>query len=71
MIQAIWSQWFPESGYKAATNDGANSLERYGDDFNSQLGLGDIEVWIPCLVTVTNTSLAETAQCKLQGETNE
>jgi AraC family transcriptional regulator len=45
-VQAIWSQWFPESGYKA-------------------------EVWIPCLVTIDNTSLAETAQRKLQGETNE
>jgi AraC family transcriptional regulator len=28
MVQAIWSQWFPESGYKAATNDGANLLKR-------------------------------------------
>jgi AraC family transcriptional regulator len=63
-VQAIWSQWFPESGYKAATNDGANLLERYGEDFDPRLGMGEIEVWIPCCLTVTNTSLAETAQAQ-------
>lgn len=63
-VQSIWSQWFPESGYKAATNDGANLLERYGEDFDPQLGMGDIEVWIPCCLTVPNTSLAEAAQAQ-------
>jgi AraC family transcriptional regulator len=63
-VQAIWSQWFPESGYKPATNDGANLLERYGEDFDPLLGMGEIEVWIPYCLTVTNTSLAETAQAE-------
>jgi AraC family transcriptional regulator len=63
-VHAIWSQGFPESGYKPATNDGANLLERYGEDFDPQLGMGDIEVWIPFCLTATNTSLAETAQAQ-------
>ena len=36
----------PGIGLQAATNDGANLLERYGEDFDPQLGMGDIEVWI-------------------------
>jgi AraC family transcriptional regulator len=45
-VHAIWSQWFAGSGYKVATNDVA-MLERYGEDFDPQMGMGDIEVWIP------------------------
>lgn len=63
-VHAIWSQWFPESGNRRATTDGANLLERYGEDFDPLLGMGDIEVWLPCCLTVTNTSLAETAQAQ-------
>ena len=48
-VNTIWSQWLPASNYQAArANDGAaDFLERYGEDFNPQLGTGDIEVWIP------------------------
>ena len=63
-VQAIWSQWFPESGHKPATNDGANLSERYGEDFDPQRGMGDIEVWIPCCLSFTNTRLTETEQAQ-------
>ncbi len=43
-IAAIWSKWFPQSGYK--TSD-APTLERYGPEFNSATGLGGFEIWVP------------------------
>ncbi|OWK45403.1 AraC family transcriptional regulator [Fimbriiglobus ruber] len=42
-LAAIWNQWFPESGYKAAE---APTLERYGPEFNPQTGLGGFEIWV-------------------------
>jgi AraC family transcriptional regulator len=50
-VNTIWSQWFPESGYKTArgTASAANFFERYGEGFNPQLGMGDVEVWIPVI----------------------
>jgi len=41
---AIWSNWFPESGHKAAT---APNFERYGPEFNPTTGTGGLEIWIP------------------------
>ena len=40
---AIWSDWFPNSGYQAAP---APTLERYGPEFDGQTGLGGLEIWI-------------------------
>jgi AraC family transcriptional regulator len=50
-VSTIWSQWFPESGYKAArgTAGAADFFERYGEGFDPQRGIGDIEVWIPVI----------------------
>ncbi len=41
---AIWSHWFPASGYQAAN---APTLERYGPEFNPLTGTGGLEIWIP------------------------
>jgi AraC family transcriptional regulator len=43
-LAAIWSQWFPQSGYQAARGP---TLERYGPEFNRATGLGGFEIWIP------------------------
>jgi AraC family transcriptional regulator len=50
-VNTIWSQWFPESGYKAAraAAGAPDFFERYGDGFDPQLGMGDVEVWIPVI----------------------
>jgi AraC family transcriptional regulator len=50
-VNAIWSQWLPESGHKAAraAAGAPDFFERYGEDFDPQLGMGDIEVWIPLI----------------------
>jgi AraC family transcriptional regulator len=50
-VNTIWSQWFPESGHKAArgTAGAADFFERYGEGFDPQRGIGDIEVWIPVI----------------------
>lgn len=43
---AIWKEWFPQSGYKKPGN--ANFFfERYGENFDPQKGIGGIEIWIP------------------------
>lgn len=44
-IDAIWNKWAPESGQRIG--DFPGFLERYGEHFNPQTGLGDIEIWIP------------------------
>lgn len=46
---AIWRQWFPQSGQEFAPAAGGEPdfFERYGEGFHPQTGLGDIEVWIP------------------------
>jgi len=40
----IWSKWQPESPQKPAD---APAFERYGENFDSRTGTGDIEIWIP------------------------
>jgi AraC family transcriptional regulator len=43
-LAAIWGKWIPESGLKPAS---APVIERYGPEFNSQTGMGGLEIWIP------------------------
>ena len=43
-IDAIWSQWLPESSVKSAPTP---CFERYTEEFNPQTGLGGMEIWIP------------------------
>ena len=43
-IQAIWSEWLPESGYRVAD---APDFERYGEAFDPQMGTGEVELWLP------------------------
>jgi AraC family transcriptional regulator len=48
-IDYAFDQWLPSSGYALTPKD-HNSLhffERYGENFNAQTGLGEIEVWLP------------------------
>ena len=40
----IFNKWLPESGHRVAD---APELERYGENFDSRTGVGDIEIWIP------------------------
>lgn len=42
--KAIFCDWLPESGYKAAD---APSFERYDERFDPQSGNGDLEIWLP------------------------
>jgi AraC family transcriptional regulator len=43
-FRAIWTQWLPTSGEKAAD---APMFERYDERFDPQTGTGDVEVWLP------------------------
>ena len=40
----IWSQWLPQSGHEPLD---APDFERYGENFDSRTGLGEVEIWIP------------------------
>jgi AraC family transcriptional regulator len=40
----IYSTWLPESGHEVAD---APDFERYGENFNSKTGMGDVEIWVP------------------------
>lgn len=40
----IWDSWFPSSGHEVAD---APHFELYGENFNSQTGVGGVEIWIP------------------------
>lgn len=40
----VWNKWFPESGREAAD---APFFERYGEEFDSNTGLGGLELWVP------------------------
>jgi AraC family transcriptional regulator len=42
--KAIFCDWLPASGYKAAD---APSFERYDERFDPQSGNGDLEIWLP------------------------
>jgi AraC family transcriptional regulator len=54
-VDTIWSTWFPESSHKAArpVADAPDFFERYGEEFDPQRGMGDVEVWIPVILTGT------------------
>lgn len=41
---AIFEEWFPKADCKLVD---APQLERYGEGFDPQTGMGDIEIWIP------------------------
>jgi AraC family transcriptional regulator len=43
---AIYSQWLPSSGYKAA---GGPEFERYPSSFHPITGSGGVEIWIPVM----------------------
>jgi AraC family transcriptional regulator len=43
-LAAIWSKWFPKSGFQAGE---APTFECYGPEFNPSTGLGGFESWIP------------------------
>jgi AraC family transcriptional regulator len=40
----IWNSWLPQSGRQVAD---APTFERYGANFDSHTGTGDVEIWIP------------------------
>lgn len=42
--QAIWQQWFPQSGKEPAHKP---IVEVIKEDFNPMLGMGTIEIWVP------------------------
>ncbi len=48
-LDNIWHKWFPSSGHQPVQPAaGAPAFfERYGERFNPQTGMGDIEVWMP------------------------
>jgi len=48
-IGAIWRDWFPKSGHELVERSGdiPGMFERYGEGFDPQTGLGDIELWVP------------------------
>lgn len=41
---AIFGNWLPDAEYKLVD---APQLERYGEGFDTETGIGDIEIWIP------------------------
>jgi AraC family transcriptional regulator len=43
-VNAIWNQWLPASGYKAAD---APNFERYDEKFDPVSGNGGFEIWVP------------------------
>ena len=43
-VNAIWNQWLPASGLKAAD---APNFERYDEAFDPATGNGGFEIWIP------------------------
>lgn len=43
-VNAIWNQWLPSSGLKAAD---APNFERYDEKFDPVTGNGGFEIWIP------------------------
>jgi AraC family transcriptional regulator len=43
-VNAIWNQWLPASGLKAAD---APNFERYDERFDGMTGTGGFEIWVP------------------------
>lgn len=50
-IDFIFDQWLPNSNYRhgTATENALHFFERYGEQFNPQIGEGDIEIWLPVI----------------------
>jgi AraC family transcriptional regulator len=47
-VEAIFNRWLPESGHKAAgAAETPDFFERYSEEFNSETGMGGMEVWVP------------------------
>ena len=48
-VTAIMREWLPESDYEPARQGDPmiDILERYGDDFDPQTGMGGMEIWVP------------------------
>lgn len=48
-IHHIFDQWLPASGYIHITGGPGtvHLIEHYGEAFNPQTGIGDIEIWLP------------------------
>ena len=48
-LDNIWHKWFPSSCYKHVEPSGGAPafFERYGERFNPQTGMGDVEIWMP------------------------
>jgi AraC family transcriptional regulator len=40
----IWNKWLPESGHELVD---APDFERYGEEFDSHIGTGGLEIWVP------------------------
>jgi AraC family transcriptional regulator len=40
----IWNTWLPESGHELVD---APDFERYGEEFDSHIGTGGLEIWVP------------------------
>jgi AraC family transcriptional regulator len=45
-VDYVFDQWLPTSGYKHNAQS-IHFFERYGEKFDPQLGLGDMEIWLP------------------------
>jgi AraC family transcriptional regulator len=43
-VCTIWTRWLPDSGHEVAD---APSFERFDDAFDSETGMGGLEIWIP------------------------
>jgi AraC family transcriptional regulator len=43
-VCTIWTRWLPDSGHEVAD---APSFERFDDAFDSETGIGGLEIWIP------------------------
>ena len=44
-IDAAFSKWLPGSGYEAT--GAPDLLEHYGENFDPEIGAGDMEIWLP------------------------
>jgi AraC family transcriptional regulator len=48
-VDAIFHSWLAASGFQhdSGSSDGLAFFERYGENFDSRSGGGDIEIWVP------------------------
>jgi AraC family transcriptional regulator len=47
-IDYIFDKWLPTSG-KKHNPQSIHFFERYSEDFNSEVGIGGVEIWLPIL----------------------